>query len=328
MHGHGTSAGAVSALGPAQWLVLLVVAGAVLAYLAGVSRLRGVAWPLSRLLAWIGGWTCVGAALVGPLAERAHHDFTAHMAGHIALGMLAPLMLVFAAPVTLLLRVLPTARARPVARALASRPAAVVTHPLTAALLDVGGLWLLYRTRLHAATMTGPWPHLAVSAHVLAAGYLFTFAVLGRPDPAPHRAPIGWRAGTLVAAVAAHDILAKVLYAYPPAGVPAEQARRAGELMYYGGAPVEIALIVLLCRDWLGRAPRTRPRRSSPGRRTSLSGWAPSWFCCPVCGVAGMRSPGRGCATCSRSSPTTSVPVVAPPGSWTSCGRGSSPPIR
>jgi len=250
---------------PAQWLALLVVSGAVLGYLAGVLRLwaRGIAWPLSRLVGWLGGWTCVGAALIGPLAERAHQDFRVHMAAHVMTGMLAPLLLVFAAPVTLLLRALPAIRARPLARALGSRPVAVVIHPLTAALVNIGGLWVLYRTGFYSATVTEPWTHLAVSAHVVAAGYLFTFAVLGGPDPAPHRAPVGWRAGTLIAAVAAHNVLAKLLYADPPAGVPAEQAQQASQLMYYGGAPVEITLIVLLCRTWL--APRPNPsHRAQP----------------------------------------------------------------
>lgn len=245
MHGHE-----VTWPGPVRWLALLVTAGAVLAYLAGALRLwaRGTGWPLPRLLCWLGGWTCAGAALAGPT-----HDFTAHTAAHVMTGMLAPLLLVSAAPVTLLLRVLPTASARPVARALSSRPVAVVTHPVTAALLNVGGLWLLYRTGLYTATLTDPWVHVAVSVHVVAAGYLFTFAVLGGPDPAPHRAPVAWRAGTLVAAVAAHNVLAKLLHADPPVGVPADQAQQASQLMYYGGAPVEIALIVLLCRGWLGR---------------------------------------------------------------------------
>jgi putative membrane protein len=249
-HGHGHAA---TGLDPAQWLVLVVVAGAILAYLAGVLRLwaRGTEWPLSRLGMWLCGWTCAGVALVGPLAERAHHDFTVHMATHLMTGMLAPLLLVFAAPVTLLLRVLPTARARSVARLLASRPAAVLTHPVTAALLNVGGLFLVYRTGLYAATMADPWVHLAVSAHVVAAGYLFTFAVLGGPDPVRHRAPVAVRAGTLLAAVAAHNILAKLLYADPPGRVSADQAEQAGQLMYYAGAPMEIVLIVLLCRTWL-----------------------------------------------------------------------------
>jgi putative membrane protein len=273
VHGHE-----VPGLAPEQWLALLVVAGAVLVYLAGVLRLwaRGTAWPLSRLLGWLAGWTCVGAVLVGPLAERAHHDFTVHLAAHVVTGMAAPLLLVSAAPVTLVLRVLPAPRARPVARVLASRPVAVVTHPLTATLVNTGGLWVLYRTGLYAATMTDPWTHLAVSAHVLAAGYLFTFAVLGGPDPAPHRAPVTWRVGALIAAVAAHNVLAKLLYADPPVGVPAAQAQQASQLMYYGGAPVEIVLIVLCCRTWLVTGARRRAwsivraaRSRRPGVRRS-----------------------------------------------------------
>ncbi len=269
MHEHGTSGAAGP--DPAQFLPLLVVAGAVLAYLAGVLRLwsRGTAWPLPRLLWWLAGWTVLGVALVGPLAERAHQDLTVHMATHVMTGMAAPLLLVFAAPVTLLLRVLPAARARPVARVLASPPAAVVTHPVTAAVLNVGGLWLLYRTDLYAAMLADPWTHLAVSAHVVAAGYLFTFAILGGPDPAPHRAPVAWRAGTLVAAIAAHNILAKLLYADPPPDVPAGQAEQAAQLMYYVGAPIEIVLIALLCRTWVAG---TRPDRLSvSGRRPASS---------------------------------------------------------
>lgn len=247
--------------GPTQWLALLVVAGAMLSYLAGVLRLqtRRTGWPLPRLLCWLAGWACVGVALAGPLAERAHHDFTVHMATHVMTGMIAPLLLMSAAPVTLLLRVLPAARARPVARLLASWPVAAVTHPLTAALANVGGLWMLYRTGLYTTAAADPWTHLAVSAHVVVAGCLFVFAVLGGPDPAPHRAPIAWRAGMLIAAMAAHNILAKLVYADPPTGVPAEQAQHASQLMYYGGAPAEIALVILFCSTWL--TPRPNPRR-------------------------------------------------------------------
>lgn len=245
------------------WLVLLLAAAAVLGYFGAVLRLWSdrTHWPLSRLACWLGGWTCVAATLVGPLAERAHHDFAAHMVAHVVAGMLAPLLLVHSAPVTVLLRVLRPPAARRLGRVLAARPVAVLTHPVTATLLNLGGLYLLYRTGLHAATLADPWAHLAVSLHVIATGYLFTFAVLGGPDPAPHRAPAAWRAGALVAAVAAHNILAKLVHAYPPPGVPAAQAEAAGQVMYYGGAPVEIALLVLVCRSWL------LPRRASPAVR-------------------------------------------------------------
>jgi putative membrane protein len=181
------------------------------------------------------------------------------MAGHVLLGMLGPLLLVLAAPVTLVLRTLPLGAARALSRVLRSAPAALLAHPFVAGLLNVGGLWALYRTGLYAATHTDPLLHALVHAHVLAAGCLFAFAVLGGPDPAPHRLPPPWRAAALVTAVAAHNILAKTLYAAPPPGVPAEQAQAGAQLMYYAGAPVEVALIFLVCRPWL--LPRPRPPR-------------------------------------------------------------------
>jgi hypothetical protein len=57
-----------------------------------------------------------------------------------------------------------------------------------AALLDTGGLWVLYRTRLFAATDDRPWLHAAVHAHVFATGLIFTAAVC-QLDPVRRRAP-------------------------------------------------------------------------------------------------------------------------------------------
>lgn len=256
---HHTHPGPEAALPVAgEWPAAALPAVLLVSYLAAVLVLRGrgIAWPAARTLAWAAGCLSVGAAVVGPLARLAHHDFTVHMAGHVLLGMLGPLLLVLAAPVTLLLRVLPVRAARPVARLLASRPAGVLADPLVAGVLNIGGLWVLYRTGLYAATHTDPLLHTLVHVHVAAAGYLFAFAVLGGPDPAPHRSSPQWRAAVLVLAIAAHNILAKTLYAAPPEGVPAEQARAGAELMYYAGAPVEIALIFLVCRPWL--LPRER----------------------------------------------------------------------
>ncbi|GHD16874.1 membrane protein [Nocardiopsis kunsanensis] len=264
-HGHhGTGTGL---LVPGTWMTATLLGIALATYLAGVLllRRRGAAWPAARTAAWVCGFLCVGAALVGPLAERAHHDFTVHMAGHVLLGMAGPLLLVLAAPVTLALRVLPVREGRLLGRLLSSRPMAVLTDPFVAGVLNIGGLWVLYRGGLYEATHTEPLLHVLVHAHVLAAGYLFTFAVLGGPDPAPHRTPPPWRAAALVLGIAAHNILAKTIYAVPPDGVPLEQARAGAELMYYAGAPVEIALLFLVCRPWL-LPRRGRESAHSPAR--------------------------------------------------------------
>jgi putative membrane protein len=100
-----------------------------------------------------------------------------------------------------------------------------------AARLDVGGLWVLYRTGLYEASMQSPPTHALVHAHVLLAGYLFTFALVG-PDPNPHRANLTVRVAVLALAVAAHNVLAKLIYAFPAATMPAEQARAGAQIMY------------------------------------------------------------------------------------------------
>ncbi|WP_433221712.1 cytochrome c oxidase assembly protein [Dactylosporangium sp. CS-047395] len=242
------------------WLAVAVPFGAAVGYVAAVDRVRrrGGDWPGWRIGVWFAGLFTAATAILGP-AVAGRHDFTAHMAGHLLLGMAAPLLLVPAAPVILTLRALPVPLARRVARLLSTRPARVLTHPVTAAALNVGGLWLLYGTGLYQQMGTRPWLHLAVHAHIAAAGYLLTAAVVG-VDPAPHRPNRRVRAVVIVAFLAAHDILAKHLYAHPPAGVPGGRARTGAQLMYYGGDMLDLALITVFCWQWYrAAAPRTRP---------------------------------------------------------------------
>jgi putative membrane protein len=218
----------------------------------GAAR-RG-SWPRGRTARWVLG---VAAALLG-LAVGGLHDLRAHVGSHLLLAMAAPLLLVTAAPVTLALRTLPRRHARVVARLLRSRPATVLTHPAVAAVLDIGGLWLMYRTDLLAAV-----PPALVQVHMLLAGYLFAFSLVG-PDPSPHRPGLGVRAGVLVAAVAAHDVIAKLVYATPVPGVPTAQVEAAGVLLYYGAAPAHVALFVLIGREWAVRQRRVRRAQRAP----------------------------------------------------------------
>ncbi|MBY4272496.1 cytochrome c oxidase assembly protein [Rhodococcus fascians] len=260
-HDHGGADATV--VDPGTWWSIAMLVAAVAVYVFATTKLeaRQIYWPMLRTTAWLFGVLSAGLALIGPLAERAHHDFAAHMVAHVLLGMLGPLLLVLAAPVTLVLRVLPVSTARRLARLLASSPAAVLTNPFVAGALNVGGLWVLYRSDLYGMMHTNSVVHVAVHAHILAAGYLFTYAVLGGPDPAPHRMSAPWRVTALILTIAAHNVLAKTLYAHPPANVTAEQARVGSEIMYYGGAPIEVALIILVCRPWL--LPRERIRAQS-----------------------------------------------------------------
>ncbi|MFI1172478.1 cytochrome c oxidase assembly protein [Streptomyces melanogenes] len=246
---------------PAGVAAVLALSAAV-GYLLAARRLRrrGDVWPWLRDTSFTAGQVCLVAVALVPLPGG---EFTAHMLQHLVIGMAAPLLLVLGRPVTLVLRALPAGPARRGLRAtVRSRPVGWLALPPVAAVLDVGGLWVLYRTRLFAHLHDQPWLHAAVYTHVLAAGLLFTFAVC-QLEPVRHHYGLPLRAATLIAAATAHSVLAKSLYSTSPPGTafPGHDLAGAAEAMYYGGDVVEIALAAVLARQWY----------TVTGRRLSLA---------------------------------------------------------
>lgn len=251
-----------------EWLlVVLIVAAPSIAYLhaARARRAAGRAWPRWRPASFALGLVVVAAAVSPPLLALGHHDPRAHMVQHLVLGMFAPLLLVLAAPITLLLGALPVAH-RGAARALlGSRLLHRFAHPAPAAVLDMGALYLLYLTPLYSLTTTSALAHHLINLHFLLAGYLFTWSIAG-PDPAPRRPSIATRAAVLIAAGAAHAYLAKLLYAQAPelppgaTGHDLDGMQAAAQLMYYGGDLAELALAITLFATWY-RARRPDAKR-------------------------------------------------------------------
>jgi putative membrane protein len=210
------------------------------------------------VLSFVAGAGLLALAVSPPVAALAHHDLRGHMLQHLLLGMFAPLALVLAAPVTLLLRSLPVTGARRVSGVLRRRPVRFLSHPLTALTLDVGALYLLYLTPLFAATLASAPLHTLVHLHFFAAGSLFVWSIAG-PDPAPHRSPFRTRLQVLLFAIAAHSTLAKILYAYGwprGAGHDLQEIRAAAQWMYYGGDLAELLLAVALFAAWYRAAGR------------------------------------------------------------------------
>jgi putative membrane protein len=268
-----------AAVGPvAAALAAVLAVAALLAvgfYLAAASHLRrrGDAWPWARDASFALGGVGVAAAVTVPLPAA---PFTADMAQYVMAGMVAPLLLVLARPLTLALRVLRPGWVRRVLLTVAhSRYAAVVAFPLTAVLLDVGGLWLVYRTPLFAAIHHQDWLLAVVKVHTLAAGILLAFVVC-ELDPLRRRWSLQWRVGVLLAVGTTHAALAKMLYVTPPPGTAFTRSdlRTGALLMYYGGDLVVLALAVTLAVQWYaatGRAQAAARRRTA----TSPSGTAP-----------------------------------------------------
>ena len=236
------------------WIIPLFLVGLWFAYLELIRQQRGAGhrWPVGRTLAWTVGIGLLLVALWPPFAFRMHYDLRGHMVQHLLIGMMAPIGLVLAAPITLLLRTLSTQNARRMMRVLRSPVAQGLSHPVTAAVLNTGGIYLLYLTPLYAYSLTHdfvpPWLHF----HFLAAGSLFTWAMIS-PDPVPHRPCFSLRLGVLFVSVSAHGYLSKFMYAHgwPRHTLhPPEQIREAAQWMYYGGDVAEGMLMIVLFAGW------------------------------------------------------------------------------
>ncbi|GAA0450075.1 cytochrome c oxidase assembly protein [Alkalibacillus silvisoli] len=222
-----------------------------------VSRQRGREWPVYRSVFMLLGVFLALISVFGPLAVRAHMDFTYHMLGHLFLGMLAPLLIALSAPMTLFLRALSVKNAKRLTRILRLKVTGFFTDPIVASILNIGGLWALYRTDLYMAMHESLLLHVFIHIHVFLAGYLFTISLI-YIDPVPHRRTFMYRTIVFIFALAFHGILSKQIYAYPPDGVPTSEAQSGGMLMYYGGDLIDAVIIVILFYQWYqSKVPRS-----------------------------------------------------------------------
>lgn len=217
---------------------------------------RDAAWSRLRTISFLGGLSLIIAAMSPSFLHWAHHDLRGHMIQHLMLGMFAPLCLVLAAPGTLLLRQVPVAAGRAIVAFLGTPPMRVLTHPVTAAVLDIGGMYVLYLTPLYAYAAGDPALHVLLHIHFVLAGYLFTWSIAG-PDPAPHRPSMNLRLAVLLLATAAHGVLGKIMYGHAhPRDVTSdlEELRSAALWMYYGGDLAEVLLACAFFAMWFRRS--------------------------------------------------------------------------
>jgi cytochrome c oxidase assembly factor CtaG len=197
-------------------VALLVVGLGSAAYLVGILALRrrGQSWPVLRSVSWSVGLLLVGYATAGGLGTYSHVMFSAHMAAHMVLSMIAPIFLVLGAPITLALRALPGADVpgghgprQWLAAALRSRPARLVAHPVSAAVVSVASLYVVYFSGLFDALMGSHLGHAVMELHFLVAGCLF-FEVLVGDAPVPRRLSHLARLGLLLVVMPFHAFFA------------------------------------------------------------------------------------------------------------------------
>ncbi|MFE3544379.1 cytochrome c oxidase assembly protein [Nocardia sp. NPDC059177] len=162
-------------------------------YLLGVHRLRkrGDAWPLGRTIAWCGGCLVLLLATSSGVGRYAPAMFSVHMGAHMALSMLAPILLALGGAVTLALRALtPAGRGgvpgpREWILAAVHNPVSrFLTQPVVASVIFVAGFYALYLGGIFDTYVDSHAAHLMMNAHFLISGYLFYWVVIGI-DPKP-----------------------------------------------------------------------------------------------------------------------------------------------
>jgi cytochrome c oxidase assembly factor CtaG/putative copper export protein len=188
-------------------------------YLAAVLRLRrrGDAWPPGRTLAWLLGCAALLFATSSGLGRYMPAMFSMHMAVHMMLSMLVPILLVLGGPVSLALRALPAAgRDDPpgmrewLLAALHSRVSRVLTHPVVATALFVAAFYGLYLGGLFDAVAGSHAGHVAMNVHFLFSGYLFYWVVIG-VDPTPRPIPPLAKVAVVFASLPLHAFFGVVM---------------------------------------------------------------------------------------------------------------------
>ena len=188
-------------------------------YLAGVRRLRrrGDTWPTGRLVAWLLGCAVLLFATSSGMGRYMPAMFSMHMAAHMLLSMLVPILLVLGGPVTLALRALPAAgRDDPpgmrewLLAALHSRVSQILTNPFVATALFIVGFYGLYLGGIFDAAVGNHAAHVAMNLHFLLSGYLFYWVVIG-VDPTPRPIPSLAKLGMVFASLPLHAFFGVVL---------------------------------------------------------------------------------------------------------------------
>jgi cytochrome c oxidase assembly factor CtaG len=181
-------------------------------YALGFLRLRrrGDSWPVGRLVAWVAG--CLVLVFTSSSGVKAYGSAmcSVHMGEHMALNMFIPVLLVLGGPVTLALRVLtPAGDAQPpgprewLLWLVHSKVTAFLAHPVTAFVLFVASLYIVYFTPLFNTLVRYHWGHELMSLHFLLVGYLFFWGIIGI-DPGPRKLPFLGRLGLLFAVMPFH----------------------------------------------------------------------------------------------------------------------------
>jgi len=239
--------------------------------------------PRWRIAAWLAGVAVIGVALVSAVDVYAESLFTVHMVQHLVLAMVAPPLLAFGAPVTLLLRAAtPGLRRSVLIPLLHSRPVAGLAWPPVGWAVFTVVMSATHFSPLFNAALDNEALHSAEHLLYLGAGILFWWPVIGA-DPVRWRLRPISRMVYLAAQMPFNTAVGLAIYFAP--GVlyphyasvgrawgpdPLTDQQLAGIVMWGLGDVILLGALVVAIEAWLRadekRSSRTRERAANVDR--------------------------------------------------------------
>jgi putative copper resistance protein D len=266
------------------------------AYLAGALRARRQhrrrPWTVARTLAFLLGLAVIGVAVQGSAGVYDDALFSMHMVQHVLLIMVAPPLLVWGRPITLLMHAVGNPVHSWVKRIVRSPVVAALTWPPAA---TVGYAVVVAGTHTPAVmdfVLRNEAAHDGEHALYLVSGYLFFLLIVGS-EPIRWRIPMVARYAMLLVAmqvdtvigvvfmVAGHELFPGYSHSPWPSGPdPLSDLRLGGMVMWMGSDIVMVVIALILAvgivrlpgiaRDatWAAGAGRGVPGRLMAGART------------------------------------------------------------
>jgi cytochrome c oxidase assembly factor CtaG len=255
---------AVFLLGLTSWLYARGLA-AIWRRAGGRKGLRG-----REAACFAAGWLTLVLAVVSPLHPWGERLFSAHMAQHEVLILVAAPLLVLGRPLAVFLWALPAKARERVGEWAASRPVTSVWHavtgPLAVFLIHGVALWIWHAPVLYEAALRSDAVHLAQHASFFGSSALFWWALIhGRYGRMGYGVAVFYvfatalHSGVLGALITFAPHLWYPIYAERTAvwGLsPLEDQQLAGLIMWVPSGALFVALGLGLFAAWLGEAER------------------------------------------------------------------------
>lgn len=237
------------------------------AYLGGVRitgrRHPARPWPAGRTAAFLLGLAVIAVATQSSIGVYDDVLFSVHMVQHLLLIMVAPPLLVFGRPVTLLLHAARNPLHTRVKRVLRSRIVSALTWPPAAVALYAAVVAVTHLTPLMNLVLENEAVHDAEHALYLVAGYLYFLPVVGS-EPVRRLSPFG-RYLLLLVTMPVDTLVGLVLMVVPRELFPAyahagrtwgpglvADLHQGGLVMLAGGDLIMAVLAVILAVRFVG----------------------------------------------------------------------------